>query len=60
MSTGAESIAGVGDKAVSVGPNMVAATKGGKTFFGGVYDGTDPAGAKQKSIELAKKAVARM
>ena len=60
MSAGAEAIAGIGDKAVALGPNMVAAMKSGKTFFGGVYDGTDPAGAKQKSIELAKKVVARM
>lgn len=60
MSTGAEAVDGVGDKAVILGPNTVAAMKGGKTFFGGVYDGTDPSGAKQKSIELAKKVVARM
>jgi hypothetical protein len=54
-----ESVTGVGDKA-SVLNNMVVAVKGGRTYMGGVYDGSAPTTMKPKSIDLAKKVTARM
>src|SRR5205085_7560238 len=56
-----EPIPGLGDKAViGATTNMVLAVKGGRTYIGAAYDAAAPATAKEKSIELAKKAVARM
>lgn len=58
---GQEVVSGVGEKAV-IGSttNLVIAVKGGRTYLGGVYDSSAPATVRNKSIELAKKAVARM
>jgi hypothetical protein len=58
---GNEPLSAIGDKAVLVPTtNMVAAVKGGHSYLGGVYEGGDMAKAKPKSVELAKKVVARM
>ena len=58
---GQEVVSGIGEKAV-IGntTNIVVAVKGGRTYLGGVYDASAPATVRNKSIELAKKAVARM
>lgn len=56
-----EELTGIGEKAV-IGKttNLVAAIKGGRTYLGGAYDASAPTTVHDKSIELAKKAVARM
>jgi hypothetical protein len=56
-----EPLPGVGDKAViGATTNLVIAVSNGRTYMGGVFDSAAPATAKEKSIEIAKKAVARM
>ena len=58
---GQEAMSGIGEKAViGKGTNLVVAIKGGRTFIGGAYDASAPATVRDKSIDLAKKAVARM
>jgi hypothetical protein len=42
------------------GGNVVIAVKSGRTYMGGVYDGTNLAGSKEKAIALARKAVSGM
>lgn len=56
-----EPIPDLGEKAViGATTNMVLVVKGGRTYIGAVYDAAAPTTAKEKSIELARKAVARM
>lgn len=58
---GQEPLSGIGEKAViGTGTNMVVAFKGGRTYIGGAYDAAAPATVRDKAIELARKAVARM
>jgi hypothetical protein len=61
MGPGTTPLSGVGDKAALMGGgNVVIAVKNGRTYMGGVYDGTNLAGSKDKAIALAKKAVSGM
>ena len=53
-------VAGVGEKAASMGDNVVIAVNRGRTFIGGVYDGANLAAGKERTLALAKKAVSRM
>ena len=58
---GQEVVSGIGEKAlIGTTTNMVVAVKGGRTYLGGVFDSSAAATVRNKSIELAKKAVARM
>jgi hypothetical protein len=61
MGPGTTPLSGVGDKAALMGGgNVVIAVKSGRTYMGGVYDGTNLAGSKEKAIALARKAVSGM
>ena len=54
-------VEGVGDKAAAMGGgNVIIAVAKGRTFMGGVYDGQNLAAGKERSVALARKAVARM
>jgi hypothetical protein len=58
---GLPAVEGVGEKAAAMGGgNVIIAVANGRTFMGGVYDGQNLAAGKERSIALARKAVARM